>query len=310
MKVVVLAIVVLLAGCTTTAVTTQSEAEVQSGYTYIPIDPFKVEVEPGIGCKSRGKIDIRTLGPSHILHAFPDNAVRVYVEEISQTGSVSYGPASFASKGDNYRITVDYINADTVSRNLWIARWALSKDGATWESLPLGNKPLPDTVKPESVYYEVLQKVPEDPRNYTKYALPIYVGIGLRVIANVKVIGNTANLSGLGLIGAEAEAQNLQGSLVVQTLGVNGKSIASALPIQSELNRTTAQGAVVAVASIKALLYEDETVIAPRVVGMYLPFASDQQLINEIISRISEKPVEWSIPCSDDKADTAVTPAP
>ena len=95
----------------------------------------------------------------------------------------------------------------------------------------------------------------------------------------------------------EAEANNLRGSLTVQTLGVNGQAISAALPIQSELNRTTAQNAIVAVGSIKALLYENGTVVNPRVVGMYLPFPGGKPLVNAIISELSKKRVVWYRPC-------------
>jgi hypothetical protein len=103
------------------------------------------------------------------------------------------------------------------------------------------------------------------------------------------------------VIGAEAEAERLRGSLVVQTLGVNGKAIASALPIQSELNRTTAQNAIVAVASVKALLHADETIVAPRIVGLYLPFPGGRPLVNALISELSKSTsrLEWKRPCKE-----------
>lgn len=132
---------------------------------------------------------------------------------------------------------------------------------------------------------------------FVEFNIPVYVGIGLRVSANVDVIGSNANISGIGVIGAEAEAERVKGSLVVQTLGVNGKSIAAALPIQSELNRTTAQNAIVAVGSIKALLYADDITVSPRVVGIYLPFPGGKPLVNALISELSKKRVEWPRQC-------------
>lgn len=114
----------------------------------------------------------------------------------------------------------------------------------------------------------------------------------------VYVTGANANISGIGVIGAEAEADRLKGSLVVQTLGVNGKSVAAALPIQSELNRTTAQNAIVAVGSIKALLYSPETITSPRVVGLYLPFPGGKALVNALISELSKERVEWYRACT------------
>lgn len=129
------------------------------------------------------------------------------------------------------------------------------------------------------------------------FNIPVYVGVGLRVSASVYVTSASANISGIGIIGAEAEADRLKDSLVVQTLGVNGKSVAAALPIQSELNRTTAQSAIVSVGSIKALLYADETVTSPRVVGLYLPFPGGKPLVNALISELSSQRVTWKRAC-------------
>ena len=151
---------------------------------------------------------------------------------------------------------------------------------------------------PGSERYEVTRLKEGEAAGANQFNIPVYVGVGLRVSAYVYVTGASANISGIGIIGAEAEANNLRGSLVVQTLGVNGKSVAAALPIQSELNRTTAQSAIVAVGAIKALLYADETIKSPRVVGLYLPFPGGKPLVNAIISELSKKQVEWSRPCS------------
>lgn len=130
-------------------------------------------------------------------------------------------------------------------------------------------------------------------QGYLLYTIPVYVGVGLRVTADVSDIKGSANLTGLSVIGMEAEAKNIRGSLVVQTLGVNGKSISAALPINNDLNLTTTQNAVSAIGAIKALLYEDETEIKVRVVGLYLPFPGGEALVNAIISEMAQEPITW-----------------
>lgn len=133
---------------------------------------------------------------------------------------------------------------------------------------------------------------------YISLNIPVYVGIGLRVTANVRTLKSQVNVSGLGAIGAGADSSQLNGNLIIQTLGVNGNAISGALPIQSELNRTTVGNAMVAVGSIKALLYDDKTVVSPRIVGMYLPLPGNEALVNAIISLLSqEDSVEWFKPC-------------
>lgn len=289
------ALTITLSGCTTTFAP-QSVAEKESGYTYVPIDPFAVQTIPGDSCIESPQEKAKIYGT--LLQSLPDNAVRMLIERFNASGSVTYGPAKLGAKGESYRVTVDYINADTINVQVWISkRMELIEGGVRAVSLLA----VPDKMRfvPDSETYVITrdQPSPDVISEYVEFNIPVYIGIGLRVAATVDVIGGSANISGIGVIGAEAEAEKLKGSLVVQTLGVNGKSIAAALPIQSELNRTTAQNAIVAVGSIKALLYADETAVSPRVVGIYLPFPGGKPLVNALISELSKKRVEWPRPC-------------
>lgn len=267
----------------------QTSGEMESGYTYIPIDPFPVQTVDSASCKEAGK------GPGKLLDALPDNAVRMLVERFDVSGGVTYGVSKAGAKGESYRVTIDYINADTINVQVWIAKRMRHLKTRDFETV--------SPFAPAGLEFEAGSEVFEVSRTpvrgpfVAEFNIPVYVGVGLRVSANVHVVGTNANISGIGVIGAEAEAERLRGSLIVQTLGVNGKSVAAALPIQSELNRTTAQNAIVAVGSIKSLLYADETVKSPRVVGLYLPFPGGKPLVNALISELSKKRVEWMRPC-------------
>lgn len=130
-------------------------------------------------------------------------------------------------------------------------------------------------------------------QQYEEFNVPIYVGIGLRIVAEGFATSADANISGIGVISVEAEAKRLSGSLTVQTLGVNSQAVASALPVQSELSRVTAENAFVAIGSIKAMLHQKETIKFPRVVGLYLPFPGGKPLVNSLISELSRTPVAW-----------------
>jgi len=282
-----------LTGCSTVFA-----PKAESGYTYVPIDPFAVQTVPGDSCKetpTRAKTPQGTL-----LQALPDNAVRMLIERFNASGTVTYGPAKLGAKGESYRVTVDYINADTINFRIWLSKSMRRTTDGVYETVPLLS-PQDSRYFYNSELYRVTRDTPTDSDlkqfQYSEFNIPVYVGIGLRVSANVEVVGASANISGIGVIGAEAEAERVKGSLVVQTLGINGKSISAALPIQSELNRTTAQNAIVSVGSIKALLYADDTTVVPRVVGLYLPFPGGKPLVNAIISELSKKRVEWPRPC-------------
>ncbi|MCA9304978.1 MAG: hypothetical protein KDA16_00465 [Phycisphaerales bacterium] len=311
---------------------TKTHAEVLSGFTYVPVDPFPVFVTSASGDKVSLSSSMKA---GEILSLLPDNAVRMSVEQIDQSGNVAYGPFGAGAQGGQYRVTIDYINADTTSMRLWIKRFSAPEHpGLPWspglQTVPasyvrVASAP-PDTSGfdggQESFDYMidgdyavvdpfvfsafgagnssdtgliVTSVRPDDSEisEYAEYNIPVYIGVGLRITANIEVTSGNVDISGLGLLGAHAEANKVSGSLVVQTLGVNGRAIAAALPIQSELNRTTTQNAIVAVGSIKALLYDENTIVSPRVVGLYLPFAADRALLNAIISEISKEPPLW-----------------
>ena len=297
---VLLLVAALVCGCVPLdplASSPATQGEQVSGYTYVPLDPFSVKTLPSDTCGDSPNKKYRSL-----LQSLPDNAVRMSVEQFLSSGRVTYGPAGVGSKGESYRVTVDYINADTTNVPFWMSKTAKTVAGNQREYVnPVS--PLPEGFVPGSEIFSVNRDQPtnsEELDNAVQYHIPVYVGIGLRVTANIEVLGGKVNISGLGAIGAEAEAENLKGSLVVQTLGVNGESIAAALPIQSELNRTTAQNAIVAVGAIKALLYQRGTVVSPRVVGLYLPFPGGKPLVNAIISELSQKRVVWFRPCNEE----------
>ncbi|MEQ9323430.1 MAG: hypothetical protein RIF41_29975, partial [Polyangiaceae bacterium] len=130
--------------------------------------------------------------------------------------------------------------------------------------------------------------------------VPMYVGIGLRVVANVRNAEASAAVSGLGGLSAAVESKAASGDLLLQTMGVNGPKVTGVLPIQSDLNRTTIVNSVVAISSIKTLLQEEALegiYVKPRLVGMYLPFRGDQQMVQALVSAVhSRLPIEWK-PC-------------
>lgn len=311
---VILIGVIVVAGCKNLA--PQSHGELSSGYTYIPIDPFSVQTVRGDSCRL---VDVYASSASplmedrqlrggvpvykDIMDSLPDNAVRMLIEQFDSNGNVSYGAGKLGSKYESYQITVDYISADTVNQEFWISKTMLgAEDGRSTGRrvlVSLSESPSPRNYIPGSEEFKVKSTKPPEHEllDYVKYNVPVYVGIGLRAIANVRVLESKANISGISVIGAEAEAKRLSGTLIVQTLGVNGKAIAGALPIQSELNSTTAQNAIVSIASIKALLYASDVEKNPRVVGLYLPFPGGKPLVNAIISELSQQRVRWSRPC-------------
>src|SRR4030095_12230574 len=84
----------------------QSQGEVFSGYSYVPLDPLPVSAEVDENCK----------GPiPPVLSRLPDTAVRLAVRQLSGKGTIGFGPAQLGAEGNSYQIILDYINADEVN---------------------------------------------------------------------------------------------------------------------------------------------------------------------------------------------------
>jgi len=280
------------------AASPQTQAALQSGYTYVPVDPFSVQIIPGENCVADAPYY------PELLASLPDNSVRVSLEQFDGSGSLGIGPLGASVEGGTYKVTLDYINADTTNIDMYFRRSVVVGDDEYYHPMhspsPAGSHPDDDSFEVRSIY-DLSEDEARD-QNFERHSIPVYVGVGLRIISNVVVSGANVDVSGLGAIAASAQTSSLSGNLVVQTIGVNGKSVAAALPIQSELNPTTVQNAIVAIGSVKTLLYEDDTVTAPRVVGLYLPFMGDKRLVNGIISVLVTNPVDWMRSCLTEEA--------
>ncbi|MEM8782373.1 MAG: hypothetical protein AAGE65_05885 [Planctomycetota bacterium] len=284
--------VAIFSGCSSFVKNPQTVAATKSGYTYIPLDSFAVDLTD----ESKQVVDTATDASDKrkILELLPDNNVRVSVEQFDAKGGITYGIATSTAKGSTYKVTVDYINVDTVNLQLYIAKKARNHKTGIYEFVGL-NEPNTGKYTFFSEYYLTERDAPtgDDGDNYVKVNIPIYVGIGLRVAADVESIRSNVKITSLPAISAAAEAGRVNGTLTIQTLGINGKLVSAALPLQSELNTTTAQNAVSSIGAIKALLYDENTVVRPRVVGIYLPLPGGKPLVNAIVSAISSKPVPW-----------------
>jgi hypothetical protein len=274
----------------------QTQAETQASFAYVPLDPLPVLTDYAAGCEFKEGRLVST--PKPLLDGLPDNAVRVAIRQLDGSASASLGPAKMGAEGHQYQVVLDYINADVVNLRFEVFR---KSDGSIQrlEREAEGQNP-----RDASETYEgaapggAAGAPPGKPAAGEEVVIPVYVGVGLRLTANVTVLKGKVNLSSLGALAAQAEAQNITGSLIVQTLGITGKQVTGALPLPSELNATTVQNAILALGSIKAIVYDRNTLITPRVTGIYNPLgASDERILNNIVSEIARNAVTWKRPC-------------
>ena len=124
----------------------------------------------------------------------------------------------------------------------------------------------------------------------------------MRMTADVTVNRGTVNLASLGAIGAAAEANEVTGTLVVQTLGLNGKQVSANLPLPSALNQTTIENAIQSLGAIKAIAFNndiEDVQTRPRIVGIYIPVNDGSEaFINAVVSELASEPeLIWEVEC-------------
>ena len=315
----------MLAGCETLQLSEPRTAgEINTGYDYIPVDPLPVTVladgldefgrfPPGttardmrrlryIRCVSRDQMDgggSDDDDPADVMDALPDHTIRMAVRTLSGEGEGGFGPVTVSARGTTYQVIADSIFADTTN-----VRFAIraSRNG---ERIPVMSLPrdIPGDI---AIDVQRLGTVPVGPgrfdpepvpSGYEEVVIPVYVGVGLRLTANLVTRRAGINLTNLPAIAASADAEQSSGTLTLQTLGVYNQQVASTFAIPSELSTTSVQNALVSLGAVKAIVYDRDTGTRPRLTGIYNPLpTSDPVLINKIYSALAQAPIAWA-PC-------------
>lgn len=197
------------------------------------------------------------------LRALPDETMRLAVGTFNAKTGLTFGVAKIGVAGNSYVVILDYTKFTTVPF------------GVT-KSKP-GGKVIVNAMNDKSSDIHV----------------PVYVGVGLRLTASVNVMEGEVDLGNLFALGVAAQAKKINGTLVIQSLGLSGSSVSPLIPIPGEINATTIQNALVAIGSIKAKLYDaDDTsmTVVPRVLGVYNTIGGGEETINSFIAQVLANP--------------------
>jgi hypothetical protein len=203
-------------------------------------------------------------GTTKLLDSLPDETIRLAVGTVSGDGGLSFGPAKLGIEGRNYVVVLDYIKFATDS--------------------------FPVALSPRDIQGKRKATLVASPSE-ANAIVPVYIGVGLRLTANIYVRKGSVDLGSLFALGAAAKAGQVSGTLVIQTLGVSGSEISGFIPMPGEISESTVQNAILALASIKAKMYDSKTTISPRVVGVYNTLGGGEETINGFISSLLEKPI-------------------
>lgn len=227
---------------------------------YQPIDPISI---------NDTKIE-----QDSIIDYFPNEAARVAVGTVNKNGTITFGPGTVAVSGESYTVIIDYIKYHTTSipaqysyEQQYISdRTEIEETLQTQFGIIKSHKNLSVSAAKDSTKSFT--------GNKQKIKIPVYVGVGLRIQANITVLKDSLglNLGSLYNLGVAASQNQINGTLIIQTLGISGKQISSAIPIPDKINESTIQNAIIALATIKSKLYDTDTSIKAHVVGFGLPF--------------------------------------
>jgi len=283
--------------------TRYNDDRINGSYGYIPLT--------GLSVDQNRKADSCKENPEWkpILQALPNITSRFALANIQANGTISFGASQTTVEGQRYRAVVDYINVDTVPFTVAISAVIDEK------TVPL-SKALRDVEQDPSLfissynldfvgqYEEKTARETFENNEQSIVTFPVYVGIGMRLTAEIDALKGKVSLSGLSAIAAEASAGKLTGFMTSEMIGINGSAIAVSLPIPSKIDQTTVESGILAIgASRAAFLAPDrdpkEVTLTPQVVGLYSPVGTDPQLVNAIYSLMAKERVEWRRPCQE-----------
>lgn len=300
--------VVATSACSAAVRPPATMGEETSGFGYVPLDGLGiVQGYDLFTCfEGQDRNNPRVGEWRSLLDALPDVSVRFAVASVDAGGALSFGPAKVTTKGNAYRAVLDYVNVDAVPVPFYVRKAVRPRSGGSVEyrGLLAGIHSSEEVVSYEAhVYYgSPSDQMPVEWRRqgYDPITVPVYVGIGMRLTADIRALKGNVALSSLGAIGAEAEANALTGTLTVQTLGVTGSSVATSLPLPSRLDQTTIENGILALGSSRALIYGEESgnvSKTARIVGLYSPVQPDPRLINVLYSQLASNRPSWFRPC-------------
>ena len=234
-----------------------------SVYTYQPLNPTTIWIDVH-GSGNKEKVDITSSEFSKaLLKDLDTEVVRISLNTMNGDIAFNAGIVGASVKGQSYVLTVDYIKY--LTKNLeFNVDYVNVKDDKIIENL-----------------------------KFNKY-IPIYAGIGLRVKAEFIANESGLNISGLPAIAFAANSKSISGRLTVQTLGITGEEVTYLMPIISDISISSIQSAVQAVAAIKAKIYEDSTVVYPKIIGFESP-SKNPSLIRAITEKLYASE-EWICP--------------
>lgn len=93
-------------------------------------------------------------------------------------------------------------------------------------------------------------------------------GVGLRITANIETKSANLNIGGLMNIVTAAKASELYGTLMVEVFGISSEESLTLIPLTSEIDMSSINAILMALASIKSKIFDDNTTISPYLIAI------------------------------------------
>lgn len=105
-------------------------------------------------------------------------------------------------------------------------------------------------------------------KTFGKYLGNAKIGVGLRIKANIDTMDSDLNLGSLLAIGIQASKGDLKGSISIEVIGIDSSDVTNLIPLTAEIDQTSIQSALQALASIKTKIYDNNSIITPHLVAI------------------------------------------
>ncbi len=242
-----------------TAPSTQGDPKNAQAFGYTPLDPIPTAMTVTPAGKQPSNINI--------LEPMGDEVMRIAIGSFDASGKLSFGPVGASAANSRYVVILDY--GKTVTQPIYIKK---DTDPTT--------KAITATLLPQG---DATANV----------IVPVYVGVGLRLTAEITTLKGGIDISTLVSIGANAA--DIRGTLSVQTLGISGENISTAIPFPADISVSSVQAAIQSLGTIKAKMYDPKTSIHPRAIGVYNNLGGGSDTINGIISSALKDPLKFPV---------------
>ncbi len=231
----------------------RADLKISSQYYYQPLNPMTVWVASNYSEEEVTANLTSELFRQALLRDLDTDTVRIALDDFQGTATINARVGGSSVKGRKYLLIADYIKYFAGAKDI--------------------------DIEYRTCYCE--------PNRVLTFAerIPIYLGVGLRVRAEFEALENKIDISGLPALAIAADSKAISGRLTVQTLGISGPEITDTFPIISEISVSSIQNALQAMASVKAKLYDEATVVFPKLIGFESP-EKDPALIKGITKEL------------------------